>query len=92
MARNYAALPHEYLLEMSELTDEEFGRLVRGLLRFSMTGEVPELPGNERFFLYRIMTREQGLQESYEELAQARSAAGKKGAAVRWHGKMAETD
>jgi len=32
MARDYAAMPHEYLEEMAELDDAEFGRLTRALL------------------------------------------------------------
>ncbi len=51
MGRTYVALLHEYLEEMEELTDEEFGRLCRGLLRYSATGEVFEPSGNERFFV-----------------------------------------
>lgn len=86
MARNYAALPHEYLEEMAELSDEEFGRLARALLRFSATGEEPELTGNERFFWRRVVNRERGLQQHYEELSEKRSAAGKKGMASRWGG------
>ena len=31
MARNYAALKHDYLLEMEELTDAEFGRALPGV-------------------------------------------------------------
>ena len=91
MARNYAALPHEYWDEMAELTDEEWGRLTRALLRYSMFGEESDLPGNERFFWRRVVNREDGLQQHYEDLAAIRSEAGKKGAAARWeqNGKMA---
>lgn len=39
MARNYAALPYDYLEEMEALNDAEFGRLTRALLAYSMTGE-----------------------------------------------------
>lgn len=86
MARNYAALPHEYLEEMEELSDEEFGRLVRALLRYSAAGEEPALTGNERFYARRVMIREDKYQESYDELTAKRSEAGKKGAAARWSG------
>ena len=33
MPRNYAALPYDYLEEMALLSDEEFGRVCRALLR-----------------------------------------------------------
>lgn len=90
MGRNYSAVPFEYLEEMEELTDEEFGRLIRGLLRFSMTGEIPTALGNEKFFIHRIVNREMALQASYENLSQVRSEAGKLGAQRRWNGKMAK--
>ncbi len=86
MGRKYAALPHEYLDEMAELTDEEWGRLTRALLRYSATGEEPALTGNERFFWRRVVNREQGLQQHYEDVAAKRSQAGKKGMASRWGG------
>lgn len=89
MARNYAALPHEYWDEMSDLTDGEFGRLVRALLYYSMTGEETALAGNERFFWKRVVNRERGLQQHYEEVAAKRRRAGKKGAASRWGGEQA---
>ena len=38
MARDYTAVPWEYLDEMEELTDEEFGRLIRALLLYSQRG------------------------------------------------------
>ena len=82
VARNYAA---EYLEEMQELSDEEFGRLMRALLRYSSTGEEPALTGNERFYARRIMTREDKYQDSYDDLTAKRSEAGKKGAAARWN-------
>lgn len=82
--RTYAALLHEYLEEMEELNDEEFGRLCRGLLRYSATGEVFEPVGNERFFVRHVMAQEERHQESYARLSQVRSEAGKKGMASRW--------
>lgn len=84
MARNYAALPHDYLAEMAQLDDAEFGRLCRALLRYSAGGESGELPGNERFLLPRVIQQEDRFQRSYDELTRVRSAAGKKGMAARW--------
>lgn len=85
--RTYAALPHEYDEEMAELTDEEFGRLMRGLLRYSMNGEAIVPEGNEKFYVKRVMFQEDRFQQSYDELTQKRSEAGKKGAAARWGSK-----
>lgn len=87
MARNYAALPHDYLEEMQELNDAEFGRLTRSLLKYSMTGEPIALSGNERFYAKRVMSQEDRFQESYIETSDKRREAGKKGAAKRWDSK-----
>lgn len=87
MARNYAALPHDYLEEMQELNDAEFGRLTRALLIYSMTGEPIALSGNERFYAKRVMSQEDRFQESYIETSDKRREAGKKGAAKRWDSK-----
>lgn len=84
MARNYAALPYEYLEEMELLSDEEFGRLCRALLTYSSTGETTELEGAERYQWKRVQMQEDRFQESYNETAKTLSEAGKKGAAKRW--------
>lgn len=82
--REYVALPYEYLDEMDELDDAEFGRLVRALIRYSMSGEAMTLSGNERFYAKRAMTREDRYRESYEKNTLNKSEAGKAGAAARW--------
>ena len=64
MARNYAALKHDYLLEMEELTDAEFGRLCRELLRYSIDGTESQMKGNERFFWNRVKMQEKRAKES----------------------------
>lgn len=84
MARNYAALPYDYLEEMDALNDAEFGRLTRALLVYSMTGEQIALCGNERFFVKRVMAQEDRFKASYDDIATTRSEAGKAGAAARW--------
>ena len=84
MARNYAALPYEYLEEMEALNDAEFGRLTRALLVYSMTGEKIALCGNERFYANRVMAQEDRFKASYAEISDVRSEAGKVGAAARW--------
>lgn len=84
MARNYAALPFDYLEEMEALNDAEFGRLTRALLAYSMTGEKIALCGNERFYANRVMAQEDRFKASYAEISDARSEAGKAGAAARW--------
>ena len=84
MARNYAVLPHEYLVEMDCLGDAEFGRLCRALLKYSADGTAMALSGNERFFANRVKMQEDRFQESYNEISATRSQSGKKGAEARW--------
>ncbi|MCD7881057.1 MAG: hypothetical protein LUG47_05235 [Clostridiales bacterium] len=84
MTKNYVALPYEYLEEMEALSDEEFGQLCRGLLRYSMEG-IPIRPeGNLRFYTRRVMNREDRFREGFADLQSKRSQAGKKGAEARW--------
>ena len=64
---------------MEELTDAEFGRLCRELLRYSIDGTESQMKGNERFFWNRVKMQEKRAKESYEELCQTRSESGKKG-------------
>lgn len=84
MARNYVALPYEYLVEMEQLDDAEFGRLCRALLRYSESGEPIQASGNERFYAARVMAQEDRFKASYDSTSTARSAAGKAGASKRW--------
>ena len=56
--RKYTALPHEYLQEMEFLSDAEYGRLVRILQHYSISGEKGKPEGNERFYLSRVFNRE----------------------------------
>ena len=76
--REYAPLPYEYLDEMEELNDAEFGRLARALLKYSMTGELIALSGNERFYARRVMNRENRYRESFEQKREAGAKGGSK--------------
>ena len=84
MANNYCAVPHVYLDECEALTDEEFGRLMRALLRYSRSGEVIDLGGNERFFAKRMMNQEDANTRHYAEISEKRREAGRLGALARW--------
>ena len=84
MANNYTAVPHAYIEEFEPLTDEEFGRLLRALLRYSRDGTAIEPVGNERFYVRRVMTQEDVMREKYAELCERRREAGRLGAAARW--------
>lgn len=49
MAKNYFRVYHRFLKSIDPLNDAERGRLFVACLNYSMTGETPELRGNERF-------------------------------------------
>lgn len=84
MAMNYTPLPFDFLEEAADLTDEEYGRLIRWAQRYQQTGEVGELLGNERFLARRLKMQIDRYCENYEQKAGARRDAGRKGAAARW--------
>lgn len=88
MAMNYTALPFDFLEEAADLTDEEYGRLIRWAQYYQQTGEVGELPGNERFLARRLKMQIDRYCENYEQKAGARRDAGRKGAAARWGDRM----
>lgn len=79
MARDYTPLPFEFLEEMDGLSDEEYGRLIRGMQRYSMTGEEPELEGTEKLFWKRCRNTIDRYAASYDSLCAARAESGKKG-------------
>ncbi len=85
MANNYTAVPHAYLDECQDLSDAEFGRLMRALLRYSRDGEAIDLTGNERFFARRVMNQEDVNAEHYREMAERRSVCARNAAMARWH-------
>ena len=84
MARDYTPLPFEYLEEMDILSDAEYGRLMRALQRYAMTGEESPLAGSERAYWKRVRNREDRFRESYEETGRMLSERGAKGARARW--------
>lgn len=84
MARNYVALPHDYLKIFDALTCEEVGRLVLWLLRYSSTGEVEELTGREAVLQSLLRMKEDQFQARFEEVDAVNQERAKKAAAARW--------
>lgn len=80
MAREYFCAYHSYLKSVEPLNDAERGRLFTACLEYSMTGEAPDLRGNERFVF--PMIREQIDRDSvkYKSFCQKQSENIKK----RW--------
>ena len=84
MARNYAAMPFEYLETLRVLSDAQFGRLMRWLLKYASTGEYGDLPGREKMFRSMVQNQEDRHQASYDKAVAARSAKAQKAARARW--------
>lgn len=85
MARDYTALPFEYLEEMDYLSDAEYGRLIRALQNYSITGEEPEkLSGQEKGHWKRVRNREDRYRVSFDASDRAKSERGAKAANARW--------
>ena len=57
---------HSYLKALEPLNDAECGRLLKACLQYSMTGEVPELRGNERFLFPSWQSQIDRDREKYE--------------------------
>lgn len=79
MAMNYMPVPFEFLEEMEDLSDEEFGRLIRWGIRYQSTGEIVELIGMERVFRNRIKKQVDRYVANYEERMEKIREAGRKG-------------
>ena len=88
MARNYIPLTYEFVEESEELSDAEFGRLIRQGYKYATAGEPIALSGNERFFAKRLMNQIDRYRQNYEEVCDKRKEAGRLGAEARWQ-KMA---
>lgn len=79
MAMNYTPIPNEFLEEMGELSDAEYGRLIRWCQTYSITGESLELRGNERFYRKRCQMQMDKYLSHYKEVSRKRSEAGRSG-------------
>lgn len=84
MARDYTALPFEYLEEMDHLSDAEYGRLIRALQQYSITGEEAKLTGQEKAHWKRVRNRENRFRESFESSKEERSEHARRAANARW--------
>ncbi len=79
MAREYFCAYHSLLESLTPYGDAEVGRLFRACLQYSMTGEDPDLRGNERFIW---PTLKQGIdrdKSSYEATCLKNRENGSKG-------------
>ena len=84
MARDYTPLPFEYLEEMDCLSDAEYGRLIRGLQHYSITGEEPKLSGQEKAHWKRVRNRENRYREGFDSSNEERTERARRAARARW--------
>lgn len=80
---SYVCMYHSYLEALEPFTDEERGRLLMAMLRFSCLGETVELHGNERYIWPSIRGQIQRDQQSYEKKCQVNRKNGQKGGRPR---------
>lgn len=90
MKREYVPVPIDYLIEMEPLSDEDFGRLIRALLRHSRDGSPVELDGDCRFYCGRVMLKDRYYAEKFaedDEKAAKRSGHARRAANAKYEGK-----
>lgn len=83
MSREYMCLYHSWQDTGAPLTDEEFGRLVRGALKYSADGTVPDFSGNEKYLFPTIKWQIDRDKQYYEDSINRRREAGRKGGAAK---------
>lgn len=83
MSREYMCLYHSWQDTGALLTDEEFGRLARGALKYSADGTIPDLPGNEKYLFPTIKWQIDRDKQYYEESSNRRREAGRKGGTAK---------
>ena len=77
--REYFPCYHSYLKKCEKLTDQEFGRLFRAALQYSITGERQELAGRESIVFDFIADDIDRANKAYAERCATNALNGKKG-------------
>lgn len=75
----YVCLYASYLESLSPFTDEECGRLIRAMLNYAATGEMPLFEGNERFIWPSLQAQIDRDIETYQAKCARNKANGSKG-------------
>lgn len=74
----YIKLFYDFAETVEPLSDEEVGRLIRGLLSYARTGEAPQFSGNERFLYPGLRLQVDRDKASYEEICERNRKNSKK--------------
>lgn len=77
--REYFPCYHSYLKKCEKLTDQEFGRLFRAALQYSITGERQELAGRESIVFDFIADDIDRANKAYAERCATNAQNGKRG-------------
>ena len=85
--RPYVPIPIEYYDEMQYLSNGDFGKLVRILMWYSISGEVLPVKGVLCHYINRVIDRQKRYYLEWESIRNKRSQAGRKGAEARWNRK-----
>ena len=83
MERPYFCAYHSYLEAMEPLNDAERGRLFTACLSYSMTGEAPQLTGNERFVFPSLKGQIDRDKQRFAEFDRKQAENGRKGGRPR---------
>ena len=87
MPREYTPLPFEYFEEMQDLTDEEFGELMRALILYARDGKEISCKGKGNIFRVRLMHKDNHYAKANEEEQQRkaiRSNSARKSVSARY--------
>lgn len=83
MAKGTFIVYDEIKDSLDEMTDEEIGRLFRGMVDYHVTGEEPEFEGGIKFAFIPIRQQMDRDDEKWAKTREARSEAGKKSAEAK---------
>lgn len=75
----------DYEEQFNLLTDEQLGQLIRAIIEYEKTKNIPELNGEVKIAFSFIKAQLDRDREKWQEEKQKRSEAGKKGMAKRWN-------
>lgn len=76
---NHVCLYVSYSESFAPYSDEEVGRMVRAMLTYTATGEIPLFDGNERFIWPTIKAQIDRDEAAYQERCEKNRANGAKG-------------
>ena len=79
----FLKLYYNYLDDLSSFTDAQVGRLVRGMLRYAVSGEQPQFRGSEKHIWGFLQSQIDRDIAHYEYVSTVRQASGSKGGRPR---------